>query len=140
VRAWIREKGFPLWVLLDLAGSAYLGASVRIPDPIPAVALQAVPVYRLEVATACFVVLYLVAIAFFLALDGRGFVEFGTRGLKAAQVVRPSDDEEHVALARQMKLQQKLEARLDRIDADLEIIAKGSVAQERRLQALECRR
>jgi hypothetical protein len=73
-----------LLVLVDLVASAYLTATIPLPAAVPDYALQASPVYRLEVGAACFVVVYLAAMAFFLALDGRGFAEFGTRGLKAA--------------------------------------------------------
>lgn len=81
-------------VLADLIGSAYLAASARVPNPVPDFALQAASVYRLEIGAACFVVIYLAAMAFFLALDGRGFAELGTRGLKAQQVVKTSNDEQ----------------------------------------------
>lgn len=140
MRAWLRNFGFPLLVLADLIGSAYLVASIRVPPAVPDYALQATAIYRLEVGAACFVVVYLAAIAFFLALDGRGFTELGTRGLKAQQVVKASDDEQEKALDRQMKIQQDLEQRLDRIDADLENTSESLDAQEQRLQILERRR
>jgi hypothetical protein len=129
-----------LLVLGDLAGSAYLAARVRVPASIPDYALQADAVYRLEVGAVCFGVVYLAAIAFFLALDGRGFVELGTRGLKAQQVVKTSNDEQKMTLAWQIKIQRDLEQRLDRIDADLENTSESLDAQEDRLQSLERRR
>ena len=78
--------------------------------------------------------------AFFLALDGRGFAEFGTRGLKAEQIVRAADDEQEVTLTRQMELQQEIEQRLDGIDAVLGSITEDLEAQKQRLQFLERRR
>jgi hypothetical protein len=125
---------------MDLAGSAYLAASAPLPAAVPDYALQAATVYRLEVGAACFVVIYLAAMAFFLALDGRGFAEFGTRGLKAEQIVRAADDEQEVTLTRQMELQQEIEQRLDGIDAVLGSITEDLEAQKQRLQFLERRR
>ena len=126
--------------MADLVASAYLTASVRVPEVVPDFALRASPVYRLEIGGACFAVVYLATIAFFLALDGRGFVEFGSRGLKARRVVQATDDEQEAALARQTKLQQDIEQRLDRIDADLENTGISLDAQEERLRFLERRR
>lgn len=140
MRRWLRDNGFPLLVLADLVASAYLTASVQVPGAIPNFALQAASVYRLEVGAACFVVIYLAAMAFFLALDGRGFAELGTRGLKAQQVVKTSNDEQKMTLAWQIKIQQDLEQRLDRIDTDLENTSESLDAQEERLQFLERRR
>lgn len=126
--------------MANLIASAYLTASVRIPAPVPDFALQASPVYRLEVGAACFAMVYLAAMAFFLALDGRGFAELGTRGLKAQQIVKTSNDEQKMTLAWQIKIQQDLEQRLDRIDTDLENTSESLDAQEERLQFLERRR
>jgi hypothetical protein len=78
-----------------------VASSARIPESIPDYALQAASVYRLEIGAACFVAIYLAAVAFLLALDGRAFVEFGRRGLKAERIVRAADDEQEVTLTRQ---------------------------------------
>ncbi|MGN6257370.1 MAG: hypothetical protein ACTHN3_06435 [Solirubrobacterales bacterium] len=124
-------------MLVDLGWSAYAAASVRIPDPVPDYALQAPAAYRLEVGAACFVVLYLAAMAFFLALDGRGFVELGTRGLKADQVVRAADDEQEGTLAEQIKASRDLEKDLEDVRAALQRAADEISAQDRRLEILE---
>ncbi len=113
MRNWIRSYGFPALVLLDLIGAGCLAASVRVPDRVPDLALQAAPVYRLEVGAACFILVYLAAMAFFLALDGRGFAEIGTRGLKATEVVRMADEQE-VTIAEQMKLIRYMDQTLKR--------------------------
>jgi hypothetical protein len=60
-----------------------VGLTVAIPTDVPSVALQASPVYRLEVGGAIFVGLYLAAMAFVLALRNHGFTEFGTGGVRA---------------------------------------------------------
>jgi hypothetical protein len=122
---------------MDLAGSAYLAASVRMPTVVPDFALQASPVYRLEVGAACFIVVYLAAMAFFLALDGRGFAEFGTRGLRAEQIVRAADDDEQVTLDEQAKVTQGLEATLEDVEAALERAVDEISDQKQRLEKLE---
>jgi hypothetical protein len=136
MRTWLRTYGFPLFVLAGLSGASYLAARARVPDPVPAFALQAAAVYRLEVGAACFVVIYLAAMAFFLALEGRGFAELGTRGLRAARVVGASDTQQ-VILSRLMKASQEMERNLQRIDATLENATNSLNEQERRLQALD---
>lgn len=122
---------------MDLAGSACVAANTRIPTPIPAFALQASPVYRLEVGAACFVVVYLAAMAFFLALDGRGFAEFGTRGLKAAQIIRAADGDDQVTLAEQIEVNRNLERELEDVKADLQSAIDDINRQEDRLLELE---
>jgi len=104
---------------------------------VPDFALQASPVYRLEVGAACFIVVYLAAMAFFLALDGRGFAEFGMRGLRAEQIVRAADDEEQVTLDEQAKVTQGLEATLEDVEAALERTVDEISDQKQRLDKLE---
>ncbi len=66
--------------------------------------LQAAAVYRLEVGAASFALLYLAAMTFILALDGKGFVEFGTQGFRAKRVVQAPDKKQEWAIAEQMML------------------------------------
>lgn len=70
-----------------VAVSAVIGLvialTVAIPAEIPAIALQAMPVYRLEVGGAIFIGLYLLATAIGLALQNRAFTEFGSGGVRA---------------------------------------------------------
>ena len=78
---------------------------------VPNFALQASAVYRLEVGAACFAVFYLAAIAFMLALDGRGFAEFSTKGLRATKVVRAAAEQE-VAMSSVVEVLREQEERL----------------------------
>jgi hypothetical protein len=110
VRHRVRHHGFPVLVLAGLAAAAYLAASASVPHPVPSFALQATAVYRLEVGEACFVVLYLAAMALVLALDGRGIAEFGAKGLRAVEVTRTTDE-------RQAQFNQDIVGRLDETDA-----------------------
>lgn len=114
-----RNLVFPLLVLAGLSAAGYLTASVSIPDPVPDYSLQAATVYRLEVGAACFALFYLAAMTFLLALDGRGFVEFGTQGFKAERVVRVLDEEQEEAVAEQMKLIRSMGQDLEEAEAEL---------------------
>jgi hypothetical protein len=60
-----------------------VGITVALPTDIPAIALQAAPVYRLEVGSVIFICLYVAATAFVLALQNRAFIEFGSGSVKA---------------------------------------------------------
>ena len=61
----------------------------------PDYALQAKEIYRLEIGTAFFVAFYLVTMAVMLALGGKGFAEFGAKGLKATAVVTHQESVSH---------------------------------------------
>ena len=113
-----------------------MAVSARVPAPVPSFALQAAAVYRLEVGAACFVVVYLAAMAFFLALDGRGFAELGTRGLRATTVVWASDQQKGT-LSEQVKVNQDLERGLEETGAALHSAVQNLNEQEKRLQRLE---
>ena len=129
MRRWFRHFGFPILVLTALAVSGYLAASAPVPDPVPAFALQAGAVYRLEVGGASFTVLYLLAMAFVLALAGRGFAEIGTKGLRATEVVRAADKEQAVLIAERLAL----------IESAIQTTAEQLNEQEKRLARLEGR-
>jgi hypothetical protein len=119
MRSSLRHLVFPLLVLTGLAAAGYLAASVRVPGPVPDYSLQAAAVYRLEVGAAFFALLYLAAMTFLLALDGRGFVEFGTQGFKAERVVRVLDEEQEEAVAEQMKLIRSMGQDLEEAEVEL---------------------
>lgn len=138
MRTWLRNFGFPALVLAGLGGAGYLAASVPVPDPVPAFALQAAAVYRLEVGAACFVVVYLAAMAFFLALDGRGFAELGTRGLRATEVVRTTGGQQGT-LSKHMLFIRNMEKNLEDLESALGKAIKDLRAQEQRLQQVEKR-
>ena len=66
-----------------LIAGLVVGVTVAIPTDVPGVALQAEPLYRLEVGGAVFIGLYLATTALVLALRNHGFTEFGTAGVRA---------------------------------------------------------
>jgi hypothetical protein len=83
LRAWISRWGFAALVGVAIVAGIAVAATVAPPADIPAVALQAAVVYRLEVGGALFLGLYLVAMVFILALQNRGFSEIGPGGVRA---------------------------------------------------------
>lgn len=119
-----------------MIASGFLAATVRVPASVPDFALQAAAVYRLEVGAACFAVFYLATMAFTLALDGRGFAEVGTRGLRATKVLRTAD-EQRVTLAQNMALNRKLKQELEKINIKMESANKTLNAHEIQLEKLE---
>lgn len=137
MRSWTQTVVFPLLVLAALAVAAYLTAGVQVPESIPDYSLQATAVYRLEVGAACFALLYLAAMTFLLALDGRGFAELGTHGLKVEQVVPAADVKQDEVLAEQIEDNQRLEEDLLAYDASLRSTAADLKALEQRVSLLE---
>lgn len=79
--------------------------------------LQAAPVYRLEVGAACFAAFYLATMALMLAFDGRGFAEFGTKGLRATKVVRAATEQE-VVMSGVVEALRKQEERLEKLEEE----------------------
>lgn len=86
LRVWVAHWGFAITVGLAALVAAYVAWNVDVPREVPDFALNAAPVYRAEAGAATFLGLYLVAMAFVLALNNRGFSEIGVNGLKAQDV------------------------------------------------------
>lgn len=116
--------------------SAYLAAITTVPHPVPDFALQATAVYRLEIGGACFTVLYFAVMALVLALEGRGFAEFGAKGLRAVEVTRTAN-KQHASLSEQIKLTRSIENRLKEIESAMQSANKTLNEQEERLDRLE---
>jgi hypothetical protein len=83
IASWSARWGFAVSVGLAIVVGLLVGATVALPADIPAVALRAAPVYRLEVGGAIFAGLYFAAMSFVLALRNRAFTEVGTGGMRA---------------------------------------------------------
>jgi flagellar motility protein MotE (MotC chaperone) len=114
-----------------------MAASARAPQAVPDYALQAGAVYRLEVGGACFVVLYLAAMALFLALDGKGFAELGTRGLKVERVVPGANAKQTENLSDQIRINQSFESELEVNHALLLTATRDLKDLEKRIRFLE---
>jgi hypothetical protein len=82
-RAWIAQWGFAILVGLAALVAAYLAWKAALPEQVPDFALKAEAVYRVEIGAATFLGIYLVIMAFALALNNRGFSEIGVNGVKA---------------------------------------------------------
>jgi hypothetical protein len=124
---WLKNYGFAFLVLAGLTGSSYLGATVAVPDPAPDFALQADEIYRLEVGAAFFVAFYLATMAVVLALDGRGFAELGTRGLRAERVVHRSARKQQQSIHRQTAIDRLTRRQLEEHEQRLEELERKSL-------------
>jgi hypothetical protein len=133
LRVWIGQWGFSCLVGAAALGAAYTAWKVAVPEQVPDFALQAEAIYRIEVGAAAFLGLYLMIMAFVLALNNRGFSEIGVNGLKAQDMMRTAQQTaiqtsdkalEELAVAvdeiasSTERSNQKLAARLDALEAD----------------------
>jgi uncharacterized membrane protein len=84
--------GFAALVAVAIVAGLVAGVTVEMPDKVPSVALGAAPVFRVEVAAAVFLGIYLGALAFGLALHNRGFTEIGSGGVKASELAAVGED------------------------------------------------
>ncbi len=116
----LKHYGFAVLVFVALACASFLAGSAAPPEPVPDYALQSEEIYRLENGAAFFAAFYLATMAVVLALGGKGFAEFGTRGLRAARVIRQqrsiSDQEEINRWVRQ-KIS-SYEQRLEKLESE----------------------
>jgi hypothetical protein len=109
-----------------------MAGTAATPEPVPDFALRAPEIYRLEIGAAFFAAFYLATLAFLLALGGRGFAEFGPRGLKIDQILRSN-----TALRQQRHIDHWTEGLLKELDADLKVIQAELASQQERLEILE---
>lgn len=124
---WIKDYGFAALVVVGAATAGCLAATVAVPDPVPYFALNAREVYRLEVGMVFFVAFYLSAMAIALALDGRGFAELGTKGLKAGKIVDQAASRHQQGLRYQRTLDRRTKERLREHDVRLEKLEEKSL-------------
>jgi len=120
VHRWPRQYGFAFLVFVALACASFLAGSAAAPEPVPDYALQSEEIYRLEIGMAFFVAFYLALMAILLALEGMGFAEFGTQGLRAARVVRQQRSSSHQEEINR-RVRQKMssyEQRLEKLEAE----------------------
>ena len=86
ISKWLAAWGFALLVGASIVAAILIAADVPVPSPVPNFALKAAAIYRIEIGAAAFLGLYLVSMAFVLALNNRGFSEIGMSGLKAQDI------------------------------------------------------
>jgi len=82
----IRRLLLPAVVLLSLVAAIAGAATAQPPPGLPAVALGATLVWRVEVAAAVFAVAYLAIVTVQLALHGRTFSRVGYAGVDIPEV------------------------------------------------------
>jgi hypothetical protein len=131
LRGWIAQWGFSILVGLAALVGAYVAWRVSVPAQVPDFALKAAPVYRIEIGAAVFLALYLVAMAFVLALNNRGFSEIGVNGLKAQDMANKAQQD---AIQGHQESLDILEALIDSLENSTE---KSIQELEMRLEDME---
>jgi len=121
----MRRRLLPAVVLLAFAGALAGASSAPAPAHLPAVALGAVLVWRVEVAASLFVAAYVAVVAIHLSLHGRTFTRVGSAGVEIPDVTPW-----HVA-------ERETRAKTDEIDVSLASITASIAAIEARLRTLE---
>lgn len=128
---WLMRWGFATVVGACLVAAGCASLTARVPTPVPDFALRAGVIYRIEIGAAAFLGLYLVAMAFVLALNNRGFSEVGVNGLKAQDMANKAQQdaidghEDSLSILREM---------VGEIDASTKASARGI---EKRIERLE---
>lgn len=134
LRLWIGQWGFSCLVGAAGLGAACIAWKVAVPEQVPDFALRAEAIYRIEVGAAAFLGLYLMIMAFVLALNNRGFSEIGVNGLKAQDMTETARQD---ALRLSSESVKTLTAALE----EVEISSKESIQDlTARLNALEAER
>jgi hypothetical protein len=83
--------GFAALVAIAITLGLVAALTVAPLKDVPAVALQAAVIYRVEVGAAVFFGLYVATMAFALALQNRGFTEIGSGGIRARELAEVSE-------------------------------------------------
>lgn len=83
--------GFAAMVAVAVVAGLAAALTVTPPSEVPAFALKAVAVYRVEVGAAVFFGLYLATMALVLAMHNRAFTEIGSGGVRAQDLATASD-------------------------------------------------
>jgi hypothetical protein len=91
IKLLVARWGFAAMVVAAIVGGFAVAVTVTPPAEVPAVALRAIPVYRVEVGAAVFLGLYIATMALALALQNRAFTEIGTGGVRAQDLATASE-------------------------------------------------
>jgi hypothetical protein len=83
----MRRRLLPVAVLLALALTLVGATTAPAPHRLPAVALGAVLIWRVEVAAVTFIVAYVAIVTVRLSLHGRTFTHVGSRGIEIPDVL-----------------------------------------------------
>jgi hypothetical protein len=130
---WLATWGFAALVAAAIVAGGLIAADVSVPTPVPNFALKAAAIYRIEVGAAAFLGLYLVAMAFVLALNNRGFSEIGMSGLKAQDLANRGQQ-------RAIDAQEKALESVNTMVSELEAFTESSVEEvDQRLDELNAK-
>ena len=111
--SWLTRWGFAVLVGAGTVVAVWAAATIGPPAEIPSFALQAEPVYRLEIGAAVFAGIYFASMALVLALNNRAFSEIGMSGVKAHDLV---DDEEKRVVREGKEAITALRAMVEKLD------------------------
>ena len=120
IGTWLVRWGFASLVAVAITIGGLIAWMVTVPSRVPNFALKAAAIYRIEIGAAAFLGLYLVALAFVLALNNRGFSEIGTSGLKAQDIANRAQQ-------RGIAEQKKALERINTMVGDLEDFTEESI-------------
>lgn len=117
----LRRLLLPAVVLLALVAAIAGAVAAPAPSHLPAVALGAVLLWRVEVSAAAFVVAYLAIVTVRLALHGRTFTRVGSGGVEIPEVrsalaSKASTTEIETSLAGLAATIREIEARLSALE------------------------
>lgn len=129
IAGWLEAYGFAVLVLLAIIAAAVAGLTATIPRDAPLVG-DSESLYSLLVGGVAFAVFYLGALAFVLALRGRGFTELGPRGVRANRVLRKKQQQ---ALRRHEEAIEGLKTQLKQMSALTEALVDQTAKLEEEL-------
>jgi hypothetical protein len=131
IGTWLVRWGFASLVAVAITIGGLIAWRVTVPSPVPNFALKSAAIYRIEIGAAAFLGLYLIALAFVLALNNRGFSEIGTSGLKAQDIANRAQQ-------RGIAEQKKALERINTMVGDLEEFTEESIDNlNEKISALE---
>lgn len=84
---WLERHAFSASLLLAVLGATAVSLATPAPATLPAVALESMALYKLEIMAGAYVIFYVLLTSFFLSLSGRGFVKLGPGGVQAGPVL-----------------------------------------------------
>jgi hypothetical protein len=117
----MRARLLPAAVLLALVLSVAGAATAPLPHRLPAAALGAALVWRVEIAAVSFIVAYVAIVTVRLSLHGRTFTHVGSRGLEIPEVLSYTEveRESEVAAAEVETSLAELKASIEELDTRL---------------------
>jgi hypothetical protein len=95
----MRARLLPVAVLLALVLSVTGATTAPLPHRLPAAALGAALVWRVEITAITFIVAYVAIVTIRLSLHGRTFTHVGSRGIEIPEVLSHAEAERETEVA-----------------------------------------